>query len=214
MEHTENRGPVIYIPKSRRTFIKGAGVAGLLAVMTAGTNSGARAASFAKANLRQGDDAEVLNFALSLEHLEATFYRQVVDSGVLDDDGTTVLSEIRDHEIEHVDFLTKALSDAGADPVEALESYNFEALGDLSSQAGVFTVSEVLEETGVGAYTGAARLLSNKDYLAAAGSIEQVEARHQAVLRILNGKSASPGALGPVQTPEEVTEAIAPVVGS
>ncbi|MDP9350611.1 MAG: ferritin-like domain-containing protein [Chloroflexota bacterium] len=211
MAYTEN---TVRESHTRRTFLKGAAATGLMTIIASGTSRSTEAAAFAKANLQDLSDADILNFALTLEHLEAEFYKQVVSSGVLTDYSLPILTEVRDHEIAHVEFLTKALSDAGAEPVQAQESYNFEAAGDLSTEAGVLAVSEVLEETGVGAYTGAAALLDNKDFLAAAGSIEQVEARHQGAIRWLNDKNPAGSVLGPVFTVAEVQEKVAPILGS
>jgi rubrerythrin len=197
---------------SRRHFLKGAAAAGLLAIVTSGASSpAASAATFAKANLQDLSDADILNFALSLEHLEAEFYKMAVDSGNLDGDALEILTKVRDHEIAHVDFLTKALTDAGAEPVEAQDSYNF---GDMSSEAAILKTAEVLEETGVGAYTGAAALIDNKDYLAAAASIEQVEARHHGAIRYLNDKNPAADPLGIVLTVPQVQERVAPILGS
>ncbi len=215
MEQTESRkAPVVHVPRSRRTFLKGSAAAtGLLAIMAAGGNP-AHAAGFAKANLQDLSDADILNFALTLEHLEARFYKDVVASGVITNYSMSVLTAVRDHEIAHVDFLTKALSAAGADPVEEQEEYNFAALGDLSTEAGVLKVAEALEMTGVGAYTGAAALLDNKDFLAAAGSIEQVEARHHGAIRFLNNRNPAQEAFGVSYSVAKVTEMVAPVLGS
>ena len=215
MEHTDIQA-VVTAPKSRRAFLTGsAAAAGLLAIAaTGGSTRSAQAASLSRSlGLHEASDADILNFALTLEHLEAEFYKQVVDSGVLTSYSLGVITTLRDHEIAHVDFLTQALTDAGANPVEKLDSYNFDALGDLSTEAGVLTASEALEETGVGAYTGAAQYLDNKDYLDAAGSIEQVEARHHGAIRWLNDKNPAPDVLGIVLTEAEVLDRIAPIVG-
>jgi hypothetical protein len=78
----------------------------------------------------------------------------------------------------------------------------------------VLAVAQKLEETGVGAYTGAAALIDSKAYLAAAASIEQVESRHAAAVRLLQGGQAAPMAYGPVLTVAQVTTAITPVLVS
>jgi len=59
--------------------------------------------------------------------------------------------------------------------------------GELASQAAL-----LLENTGVGAYNGAAPSVQNKEVLASAGSIVQVEARHAAAINLLIGRSPTP----------------------
>ncbi|MEZ4618746.1 MAG: ferritin-like domain-containing protein [Caldilineaceae bacterium] len=94
------------------------------------------------------------------------------------------------HEAAHVDALTSALSAAGADPVQPLDSYNFPAF---NNRGDILNFARTAEELGVGAYQGAAPAIANADYLAAAGGIVQVEARHAAIVRILVGAAPAPG---------------------
>jgi rubrerythrin len=212
MNETTNRnGLTLPAIHARRTVLKGAGAA-LAGLALTAANPRAAGRAFASEMLDAGDltDVDILNFALTLEHLEAEFYKQVVSSGQLSGDVLRYVTTIRDHEIAHVDFLTTALGSAA---VGKLDNYNFAALGDLNSQAGILAVAQKLEETGVGAYTGAAALIDNKDYLAAAASIEQVEARHAATIRLLQNGQAAPKAYGPVLTVDQVNAAIAPIVG-
>jgi len=219
MTFTQNRADTMeQAGHSRRTFIKGAAATGLMAIAMSSTNHSAKAASFAKANLQDLTDADILNFALLLEHLEAEFYKGAVDSGVLSDYSLGILTRVRDDEIAHVEFLTTALKAAGMaeGDLSSVDAINTDAF-DYSSEAAILEVAEALEETGVGAYTGAAALLDSKDFLAAAGSIEQVEARHHGALRWLNDKNPSPdreNALGIVLTIPEVQERAKPFLNS
>ncbi len=210
MEETTNRSILApTVIRSRRDVLKGAGAA-LAGLALTAANPMAAGRAFASNALQDLTDVDILKFALTLEHLEAEFYKQVVAGGQLSGDVLRYVTTIRDHEIAHVDFLTTALGSAA---VGKLDNYNFAALGDLNSQAGILAVAQKLEETGVGAYTGAAALIDNKDYLAAAASIEQVEARHAATIRLLQNGQAAPTAYGPVLTVAEVTAAIAPIIG-
>ncbi len=219
MTFTQNRADTMeQAGHSRRTFIKGAAATGLMAIAMGSTNHRAEAASFAKANLQDLTDADILNFALLLEHLEAEFYKGAVDSGVLTDYSVGILTRVRDDEIAHVEFLTTALKAAGMaeEDLSSVDAINTDAF-DYSSEAVILEVAEALEETGVGAYTGAAALLDSKDFLAAAGSIEQIEARHHGALRWLNDKNPSPdreNALGIVLTIPEVQERAKPFLNS
>ncbi len=211
MDQTNRIIPATTVIRSRRDVLKGAGTALAALALTAASPMAAGHA-FASQTLDAADlsDTDILNFALKLEYLEAEFYRQVVASGVLSGNVLTVLTTIRDHEIAHVDFLVKALGSAAIGP----DKYDFSKAGDLTTQAGVLAVAQKLEETGVGAYTGAAALIDSKAYLAAAASIEQVESRHAAAVRLLQGGQAAPMAYGPVLTVAQVTTAITPVLVS
>ncbi len=164
------------------------------------------------------NDADILNFALLLEHIEAEFYKMAIDSGELSGDVLTILTQVRDHEVAHVEFLDGALRSAGydEDKLSMAGMVNTDAF-DVSSEAAILELANTFEPVGVGAYTAAAPLLKNKDFLAAAGSIEQLEARHQGAVRWLVDKNPSPdyeNALGPTLPPAEVVEAVTPFLNS
>ncbi|EME44498.1 hypothetical protein DOTSEDRAFT_72090 [Dothistroma septosporum NZE10] len=133
-----------------------------------------------------GGDATILNYALSLEHLEATFYREALQKFTLEDfqaaglgaDFLDNLKEIAKDEATHVDFLTTGLSKAGATPAQECK-YDF----GYKDVQGFLATANLLEGVGISAYLGAANVIANKDYLTAAGAILTVEARHSAFLR-------------------------------
>jgi hypothetical protein len=133
------------------------------------------------ADLGEGDIG-VLNYAYALEQLEAAFYTMVVDSpysGITEDE-TSWLTDIRDHEVEHRDFLKEALGDKAIPDLEV----DFSAV-DFTSRDSVLTTAKTFEDLGVAAYNGAGKLIENGDYLLAAGKIVSVEARHAAAIRDL-----------------------------
>jgi len=172
---------------SRRNLLQWGGAAA--GVMVAGAvlpNFGISAAL--AADLGEGD-VGVLNYAYALEQLEAAFYTQVVDSPF---SGATqneidVLSAIRDHEVEHREFLKKAL---GHNAIPDLE-VNFSKI-HFGSRKSVLTTADTFENLGVAAYNGAGHLIRKVDYLAAAGGIVSVEARHcAAIAELLHGESAA-----------------------
>lgn len=136
----------------------------------------------------------VLNFALTLEYLEAEFYTIAVAAPNLIPAGPALaaITTIRDHEKAHVTFLTKAIIAAGGTPV-AKPTFDFS--GGNGSGTGQFAqaftsytlflaVAQTLEDTGVRAYKGqAGALLGTGDVLEAALNIHSVEARHAAHIR-------------------------------
>lgn len=133
---------------------------------------------------------DTLNFALTLEYLESNFYIKAVASGIIPSgESLAALTIIRDHENEHVKFLSTAISAAGGTPVSFKpENFDFTAggaFGNVFSDYGtLLAVAQTFEDTGVRAYKGQApNLISNNAYLTAALQIHSVEARHAARLR-------------------------------
>ena len=162
---------------TRRHLLKWTGAAGTVAVAGALLpNFGISAALGAE--LGDGDIG-VLNYAYALEQLEAAFYTQVLKTpfSTMQVNDERILRQIRDHEIAHRDFLKGAL---GRNAIPGLE-VDFSAV-DFSSRASVLGTADVFENLGVAAYNGAGQLISNRDYLIAAGSIVSIEARHAAAI--------------------------------
>jgi len=201
---------------NRRNLLKWTGVGAT--VMVAGAmlpNFGISAAL--AADLGAGDIG-VLNYAYALEQLEAAFYTQVIKTPY---EGITKaelsnLKAIRDHEIAHRDFLKKAL---GRKAIPGLE-VDFSKV-DFTSRKSVLATADVFENLGVAAYNGAGQLIKNVDYLAAAGSIVSVEARHAATIAALRsgfgkdtagGKNVNSKGLDGALLPSQVLPQAAPFI--
>lgn len=123
-------------------------------------------------------------------------------------DSKTLFTEIMTDEDSHVTFLLKALG------TSARQKPTFKGLeqNDLMSFANV---SRALENTGVGAYLLAAPFITNKDYLAAAGSILTIEARHAGYLDALLSQPLSPnGAFDKPMAQADVVAAASPFIAS
>jgi hypothetical protein len=134
-----------------------------------------------------GGDAEILNFALTLEYLEADFYNVKGKAVGLSGQAKQYAKEFGAEESAHVLALTAAIKQLGGKPV-AKPTFAFPATDEKS----FLELASVLENTGVGAYNGAGPSLQSKQVLASAGSIVQVEARHAAAIDLLIGKSPTP----------------------
>jgi len=138
---------------------------------------------------------DILNFALTLEHLEAEFYvTGVGTSGLIPSDMRAPFDQIRKHEVAHVAFLRGVLGSA------AIAKPTFDFTGGSGSGNGPFAdvfrngqtfaaVAQAFEDTGVRAYKGqAANLMGHNDVLRAALRIHSVEARHASQVRRMRGQ--------------------------
>ena len=157
-----------------------------------------------------GGDVEVLNFALTLEYLEAAFYEQALkETKGLSGEAKEIATTLRDNETEHVDALTKAIESAGGKPVAA-PGVDFG--GAFASQDSFLKLAQTFEDLGVSAYNGAATQIQSKDVLGSAGAIVQVEARHAAAIRALRGEPITEGAFDKALEKDEVLAAAKPFI--
>jgi hypothetical protein len=157
------------------------------------------------------DDVEVLNYALTLEHLEAAFYAMSGEYSFGEDPFGNSIDEwmmvIGEHENAHVATLTQVITDLGGEPVAAGD-YDF----GVTDATSFLATAATLENVGVAAYDGAGQVIQNADLLTAAGSIVAVEARHAAYLNLVIGESPFPSAFETPMTPDEVLEAAGPFI--
>ena len=159
-------------------------------------------------------DLDVLNYALTLEHLEYAFYRDGVGLFTFGADSRgqsidTNLAAVRDHEGEHVATLTTVITDLGGEPV-AEATYDF---GDAYTDPAAFLATAMaLENTGVQAYDGAGQYLESPDLVTAAGTIVAVEARHASYLNLLNGMIPFPEAFETPLSQDEVLAIAGPFI--
>ena len=181
----------------RRNFIKWAGIVGVGSTLVAG-GLGKQWAS-----AQEDSDIGILNYALTLEYLEADFYTQGLDANILSGRDKALVTPIKAHEQAHVAALSQTITDLGGDPVKKPK---FKYPGaTFKSKAGFLKTASVFEELGVTAYHGQVTKIKNADLLAAAASIAGVESRHAAILADLTGKN-------PVPAPVEKTADMATVL--
>jgi rubrerythrin len=128
---------------------------------------------------------DVLNFALTLEHLEAEFYTSgLAASGLLPANTVPVFDQIRKHEVAHVRFLQGLLGPSAV----GKPTFDFTAggaFGDVFRNPSTFmAVAQAFEDTGVRAYKGqAAEIMTHRTLLRQALQIHSVEARHACQVR-------------------------------
>jgi hypothetical protein len=202
---------LVETPLSRRSFAKGismaaAGLAG--ASVLGGTVLNAVAAHAQELDPSTNltvSDADVLNFALNLEYLEAEFYLMatwgttLVGAGILNESQTSgpttggqkvpgiasspfafAASGLRTDEVNHVKYLRSALGSAAVKK----PAINLNALGyGFSNPSDFLKLGRQFEDVGVSAYAGAAPLITSKTYLEAAARILGTEAEHAGALR-------------------------------
>jgi rubrerythrin len=191
---------------TRLDFLKKAGIAGgavvsggaLLGALVPGAALGAKAPKLDAPPKSFGKgDIGILNYALTLEYLEAAFYNEAAKKGGSFKDGATqdFLTAVVKDENAHVKILKGLLgSKAVAEP-----KFDF---GKTTSDEKLFVATAfALENTGVGAYSGQAFNIDDPAVLAGALSIVTIEARHSGLIgQILKGsKGIAPD--GPTDVP-------------
>ena len=187
---------------NRRNFLKGSATAipATVALQMLGGRSFAQTFS---------SDIDVLNYALTLEYLEAEFYRQGNEASLLSGVEDEYLQQVGADEDAHVALIGDTVSKLGGTPVSA-PAVDFGE--SFSSRESFLTTAHVFENTGVSAYLGAAGFISNKAILQAAAGIFGVEARHAAVVGSVLGLKGEGGVyMGNTETPLTASEVLAAV---
>lgn len=219
---------------TRAGFLRKAGLGGA-AIVGGGTLLGAGRVGTARAgDVNDGvPDLDVLNFALTLEYLEASFYVQALGSG-----GATLppgvaggsarfgrgaisgskqfaglggrvrssgYSYLSQIRDHEVTHVAALRSALGGSAVEAC---TFDFSKALKSVSSFLATAQVLENTGVMAYDGAIRYVDSGAYLQTGAQIATVEARHAAYLNLINRTSPFPSAFDSGKKPTEIVAAV------
>lgn len=201
---------------SRRGFLRASAApiaaGGLAAFLAAcGSSSDPQTAEDKSSNAQAptgGGDKQIVNYALTLEYIEAAFYDRVVESGALSGSEADLFKRIQENEHAHVDALLALAKKLHGDPVAEKPATHFPIGGD---RGRIISLAAQLEGIGAGAYLGQMDSIENREVLAAAVSIHSIEARHAAKLSLLAGDDFSPdGAFATPQNKEDVQNAIQP----
>ncbi|MGH2799831.1 MAG: ferritin-like domain-containing protein, partial [Thermoleophilaceae bacterium] len=187
-------------PSSRKRFLRmmgGTGAASAFAIFLAAcgddddeSSNGSGSQTKTEKRKAGGGDLEIVQYALTLEHLETDFYNAVIDAGVIKDKAlakTAML--IRDNEQEHVDALTATVEDLGGTPERPMTNFDSVLEGGPDM---VLETAATVENLGAAAYLGQAGRIQSKEILAAALAIHSVEGRHAAALNQVVGKTIVP----------------------
>ncbi len=154
----------------------------LVPAMASAKGKGAPPAKFGKG------DVGILNFALTLEYLEAAFYNEATANqkkGFIKDGQTKVfLKTVTADENAHVAYLKKALGS------KAIAAPKVDFGGTTSNEKMFVETAFALENTGVHAYLGQALNITTPSTVAAALSIATIEARHASVIGLIAKNSA------------------------
>jgi hypothetical protein len=153
-------------------------------------------------------DVDILNYALTLEYLEAAFYAEALKKGALRGQLQQFAKVVAGHERQHVQALQGTLGS------KAVKRPRFDFKGTTSSPSTFASTAKTLEDTGVEAYQGQATNIGSRRVLAAAISIHPVEARHAAWIASIMSKggtspaSPAPDAFNPAEDMQQVLAAV------
>jgi len=154
-------------------------------------------------------DIKIANFALTLELLEAEFYERALEQLSLSKSTRELAELIAFDENQHVEKLRTVIDVLGGKPPKP-PKFTFPSMTD---EASFLELAEALEDTGVGAYNGAAPAIISMPVLEAAGGIVQVEARHSGAIKMARGQSPTE-AFSQALDMDEVLERAGKYIGS
>ena len=155
-------------------------------------------------------DVDILQYALTLEHLEGAMYKEMLATKILTGKDLQYLQSFGEHESDHVDALTKALQAAGVEPWRLCPNITSRPLIAVTR----FSVLPKLPRIQASApIKGQQRKLPTRIIWQPQASIMQVEARHAAMINVLLGMKPAPDAVTASLTMDEVLQRVNPILG-
>jgi rubrerythrin len=185
-------------PTTRRATLRALAAAGLFG--SAALLAGAGTAEAAD-DEPQGDVA-ILNFALTLEYLQASFYTEAQRINAVTGEAARLVRIVGRHERAHVQALARILGS------RAVPEPKFDFRGATESQSAFVRTAVAFEDLGVAAYKGQAARIVSVPYLSAALAIHAVEARHAAWIRRVAGVLPARSAFDEPATASQVLSVI------
>ena len=178
---------------------------GFLGAFAAAAAGGAMLSHAGKAEAQTVGVTDVLNFALNLEYLEASFYLyvttgggvSVADAGAgyglvtggakisLDAPTLAVAQALAADEVHHIETLRSTITSLGGTPI-SMPAINLAANGPVTTQAQFLSAARQFTALGGSAYVGGSiMLVSNPAVLTAAAQILGAEGQHAGALAYL-----------------------------
>ena len=185
-------------------FIAACGGSSSSSSTPAATGGGSTSTS---SNASGSADLAIVNYALTLEYLEAEFYDKVIASGLFNGSTLATLKTFGGEEHEHVAALMKVASSLGTPAAKPTGKF------PLKDATSVAKLAATVENLGAAAYLGQAGNIKSKEILAAALAIHTVEARHAATLNTVLKMSPTPdGAFAKPMSMDQVLAAVKPFI--
>lgn len=201
----------------RRAFLRNALIIGVGATYVAAAAGDPRtflrsstASAVGVRQAAQTSDLDILNYALTLEYLEAGFYERGLGAGLLSGRTLALVEPILEHEQAHVQAVSDTIKALGGTPVDK-PKLTFPN-GTFADEKTFLTTASTFELTGVKAYQGQVVNINSADILLAAASIAGVESRHAAILADLTGTTPFPQPIEPQLPMQPVLKAVMPFI--
>jgi Ferritin-like domain len=173
---------------------------------TASSSSSAAAGTASSSSASSGD-LSIVNYALTLEYLEAQFYAKVIKSGLFHGKNLSVIKTFGAEEAQHVVALKKVASSLGTAAAKPTGKFPIHSAAQVTALAGT------VENLGAAAYLGQAGNIQSKEILAAALAIHTVEARHAATINLVLNKNPTPdGAFAKPMSMSQVLAIVKPFI--